>query len=175
MKRYITVVSALSLSGCLAVNLPQRDVYNIEAEFVASDAEFILDEGTANINGQAFLTTRGGDVRTCAGAEAQLFPATDYAKERIDVLYRGTGFNNFMDPIFVPDESEYHRLMRNTLCRADGTFSFNNVSAGHYFIYATVTWEVPTGGYGLRTSGGNVLKEVIVQEGETVEVIINGR
>jgi len=74
MSRFVfrPLMAAVALVGCHAT--PPAQPISIDVPF--SDAEFASWAGTgnANIGGQAFLKTLGGDVKTCAGQDVSLIP-----------------------------------------------------------------------------------------------------
>ena len=122
--------------------------------------------GTATVRGQAFLKTRGGDVKTAAGNQVLLNPVTSYSLEWYEKSYLpNRGIEN-ADPrlaAYVPTQ----------IADGSGRFVFKNVPAGEYFVTTDVTWEAPTGYQGaLRTQGGVVSKRIKVSAGEEVEVIV---
>lgn len=90
--------------------------------------------GPANLHGQAFLKTVGGDVKTCAGARVLLLPATPYVDELLTKTKAGISVQ--VDP----------RLMsysRSTICDAQGSFSFVGLPAQRWYVLTDVTWGVP--------------------------------
>lgn len=123
--------------------------------------------GTATVRGQAFLKTRGGDVKTAAGNRVLLNPVTSYSLEWYVRAYIQNQRIESPDPriaAYVPIE----------IADGSGRFVFKNVPAGEYFVTTEVTWEAPTG-YGLQTQGGLVSKRIKVNAGEEVEVIVTGQ
>lgn len=66
----------LAAAGCVRP-------YTMQTHFDPSDATWSKQPGTASISGQAFLRTRGGDVKTCAGSKAFLAPSTPYTREAV--------------------------------------------------------------------------------------------
>jgi hypothetical protein len=102
--------------------------YN-EAEFAPWDGK-----GTAMIRGQAFLKTVGGDVKTCAGEDVFLLPATSYVDEFI-ATPNARGHLN-VDPRLTAK-------FRSTICDAQGNFTFASVPAQRWYIDTRVVWGVP--------------------------------
>ena len=75
----ISVLFALILSACATTSDPGFTPLSYsEAEY----APFI-GRGTASLRGQAFLKTKGGDVKKGAGNEIYLMPATDFGRQRV--------------------------------------------------------------------------------------------
>jgi hypothetical protein len=122
-----------------------------------------MGSGTASITGQAFLRTRGGDVKTAAGEQVILNPLTSYSKEWYALSKAGA-------PIAEPDERLKIYYIQQ-VADATGRFTFKNVPAGAYFVTTTIYWEAP--GAGLQ--GGRVADLVTLTEGQTLEIILSER
>jgi hypothetical protein len=134
--------------------------YQMQLSFNPSDAEPYLRQGTATITGQAFLTTRGGDVKLAAGREIALYPATPYFAERY--LQWGKGIS--IEPP-IPPEAE--RFIRKTQVDANGNFEFNNLPPGDYFLFVNIVWLA-----GNSYTGGVVKEKVTIGEGESKRVLV---
>jgi hypothetical protein len=78
----------------------------IQRTTVFSNDEYLpyTKPGKAVITGQAFATTKGGDVRYAAGREISLHPATSYATEYFDVQVVRGAFMSEPDPRFFKFE-----------------------------------------------------------------------
>ena len=120
--------------------------------------------GTSTVNGQAFLKTRGGEVRFGAGDKVQLIPVTAYTTEfRERVTVRGERIG--------PINPEFEKYRRITIADGNGNFEFKNLPAGNYYATCYITWEIP-GQYGLERTGGVAYGTVKVGIGETSKVIV---
>src|SRR5262245_40298090 len=75
--------------------------------------------GSAVVSGQAFLKTRGGDVKTAAGEEVYLNPVTSYSEQWYEVAYTGGRALTEADP-------SYSDYVQTTIADGDGRFSFSN-------------------------------------------------
>lgn len=134
---------------------------------VADTTEYraFLQSGSGELRGQAFLTTRGGDVKLAAGRLVTLDPATAYAREWFRRF--GADAERFdavpPDPVFV-------RARKTTTANAEGRFRFSGLAPGDYIVRTIVTWEA--GGYA-GAQGGVVAALVSVKEGQTDEVVLN--
>lgn len=122
--------------------------------------------GNATVRGQAFLTTKGGDVKVAAGKRVLLNPVTLYSLEWYEMSYVPSRRMEEADPKLDP-------YIRTEIADGSGRFAFKNVPAGEYFITTTITWEVPTG-YpgGVQVEGGVVAKRIKVNAGEQVEAVV---
>jgi hypothetical protein len=164
MKRIIlTAVLAATLVGCGTYTpLPPmaRPAFP-EAEYAA-----LSKIGSATVTGQAFLKTRGGDVKTGAGNTVYITPATSYST----FSYNQRDSYQSIEPA-DPRLAEY---TRETIADGSGRFTFKNLPDGDYFLKARVTWEVPSGGkYSyMQTQGGDLWKRVTVRNGESADVIV---
>lgn len=110
------------------------DPGKVETPFRDSDLQPYLGKGTANLRGQAFLKTVGGDVRTCAGSRVLLIPGNAYgdemiAKERANLTAK-------------PDR-KFMAQIRDTICDAQGNFTFSSVPSARWYVSTAVTWGIP--------------------------------
>lgn len=168
MKPFATVALALVLSGCAAVGGPAP----IKSPFDAGETAARLRPGPNTVTGSAMLRQVGGTVVTCAGIPVYLYPATDYAKERMYVLYGDGRYRSIYSPTpqFEPNPPEFTNLTRQTICNPQGFFKFDNLADGEYIVNTTVTWGTPP--YGVRT-GGHLVGTAIVRGGQTVELTLS--
>lgn len=151
-----------------ATRIPTLSVYDPE------EGAFIHRTGANEVRGQAFLRQRGGDVVTCASETVWLIPVTTYASERIHNIYgttsapaRSINQVDDADPRYLQDQ-------QNTVCDAQGNFSFESVADGSYFVVTAVAWESASGyGGSLVRQGGPVMHPVSVRGGEVVRIIIS--
>jgi len=161
----ILVITALIfLSGCVPM---QPKVSPIDRpEFPIDEYKNLPKEGTGIVEGQAFLKTRGGDVKTAAGNYIQLNPVTSYS----DFWYE----NNYVKHLPLKKvDSRINDYLIKKLGDASGRFKFKNVPPGDYYVGADITWEAATGYNGaLQKQGGFVAKRITVKNGQTTEVII---
>lgn len=169
MKKLIIGLSiSIIFTGC-AVKKPQP--YLLESEFDQKQAAKLLYPGKGEIKGQAFLKRNDGIVVTCAGSAVYLFPATDYASERIKVLYGSDngGIRSFYAPnyAFSGDNGSYQLMIKTTTCDAQGNFKFDFLSDGSFYIQTVVAW----GGVG-SPQGGVLAKKVTVSGGTPQDAIL---
>lgn len=160
--RSLTVSLVLFLVGCATagpppVPRPLRGPAD-PSEYTAFDGD-----GSLELRGQAFLTTRGGEVRVGAGRQVTLDPATTYSREWF--LRFGGDLDEFGA---LPADPTFGAARRTTTADAEGRFTFSRLVPGTYLLRTTVTWEV-----GGALQGGVVARVVRIAEGETEEVILN--
>jgi hypothetical protein len=124
-------------------------------------------QGTSSVYGQAFLKTRGGDVKYGAGNEVLLLPATSYAKEFWDITMKtGRRLKPEMD-------DDFRKYIKETTADGEGRFKFESLPTGDYYVVSYIEWEVP-GAKGPQKTGGWVGAKVTVKEGEKAEPILKG-
>jgi hypothetical protein len=134
--------------------------------FPAAEYAKLQKTGTAVVRGQAFLKTRGGDVKTAAGNEVLLNPVTSYSDEWYAAYF--VKKQQLVDP-----DPRLFDYVRKQLADGDGRFVFREVPAGEYYLTATVSWEAPVGYNGhLRPQGGVISKRISVKEGESAEIVL---
>lgn len=161
--RLTTVVfclaAAVMLAGCAVSPKPRLSTFNPE------DYEPYVRSGTGRIVGQAFLVTRGGDVKLGAGRQVILNPVTPYSTEHYERhVLKG-------EPLEQPDP-RVSQYSRETIADGEGRFRFDNLPAGEYYVLCWITWEVATGRYSTYQTGGIAHAKVTVREGETAEVVV---
>lgn len=149
------------LTSCATMIPPQRRMAFPEHEYLS-----LARSGTAIVKGQAFLKTRGGDVKVAAGNEIILNPVTSYSNEWYEKAHvQGT--------ILVEPDSRLLNYVLRTVADGNGMFTFKNVPAGQYFVTTSVTWEAATGYQGaLQMQGGTVTKRITVNDSDEIEVIV---
>lgn len=163
-KLLIAALAGLALGGCATG--PTAPTPQARMEFPLYEYEQLAKAGTASVSGQAFLKTRGGDVKTAAGNEVILNPVTSYSMEWYIKAYTQGALLVMPDPRLVD-------YQKRTTADGSGRFSFKGVPPGEYFVTAPVTWEAPTGYRGaLQLQGGFVTKRLVVKDGESYDVII---
>jgi len=166
LKRFTLAMTIASLlMGCAAQTVV------VQAPFDADQAAALVKPGVDIVSGSALIRQNGGGVVTCAGLPILLVPKTAYASERIKAIYGNThrGHNSAYRAIqFEPDIPSYGRLQRETLCDAQGNFSFNDVADGSFYVIANITWSV-----GGSIQGGGLMQTVTVSGGASQEVVLS--
>lgn len=122
--------------------------------------------GSGKIEGQAFLRTRGGDVKLSAGSPVVLDPVTKYSAEWFS-MHSGN-LQLFNQTALEAPARLFRNARRMSIADAEGRFEFTSLAPGAYFVHTRVTWEVATAG----TQGGVVGTLVTVRDAETVRVIV---
>jgi len=168
MKSYM-IAAAVSVTGCTTV--PATEV-PISAPFNKSDVVWFDGTGAGTLKGSAFLRTNGGAVKTCAGYDVQLLPYSPYAAERMRFIYGSDTSGNLFGPRrawkFTPDEPEFYKALRKTVCDANGEFEFDNLPNGDYFVIAKVTWDIGN----VYDESGTMMEKVSIANGATEKVTL---
>ncbi len=160
MKLFIFILATL-LSGCATYQQPVSRMPFPEQEY-----QSLQRSGNATIRGQAFLKTRGGDVKTAAGNEVFLNPVTSYSIEWYEKAFLGR-----MN--LEPNDSRLDRYIKTQTADGSGRFTFKNVPPGDYFVTSVIQWEVPTGYQGaLEKTGGSVTKRITVNNDDDLDIVI---
>jgi hypothetical protein len=116
--------------------------------------------GPATLQGQAFLKTVGGDVKTCAGAKVTLIPATDYDRELTHAERTG-----HRDVTNLP--AAWGHYVKVTTCDAQGNFEFDGLAPRAWIVETVVHWGIPTGSmlFPVDVQGGTLNQEVSLRPG----------
>lgn len=173
--RNIILIFAILVSGCSSTPVKYMVAKEPRVPWPVEEYAKIDDWSGANIvKGQAFLKTRGGDVKVAAGNEVYLNPVTSYSTQFVDaIIYKKHG----VGVVLVPEtpDPRIHDYVKTTVADSDGRFTFHDVKSGDYYLYSTVTWEAPVGYQGaLSMQGGWVLQKVTVSENSRNNFILNG-
>ncbi len=107
--------------------------YQRKATFNESEYLPFTKPGKAVITGQAFTTTRSGEVRYAAGRSVYLYPATTYGMEYFDIQVVQGLFMSAPDTRFLQFE-------KKTVSDATGNFEFKNLPVGKYYVVTNTSW-----------------------------------
>lgn len=168
MKAKLIILSGLLLAGC---QTPTSPTFSTVPRLPWPEAEYARLEkaGRNEVSGQAFLKTRGGDVKTCAGEKVTLSPVTTHSTQFFDIVVMGR-HERFQELGGTADPRIFEYL-KQTTADASGRFRLYDVPPGEYYLYTVVTWEAPTG-TGLQRQGGWVGMRVTVKDGERNEFVL---
>lgn len=169
MRSWIAVGLAIAISGCAYTAPRPTPTYQRMRSFDEAEYGPYAGKGTASISGQAFLKTRGGEVKYAAGEVVFMNPVTTYSKEWWTIaIQRGL-------PMSQAD-ARVDAYARETTADGEGRFKFEGLQPGDYYVACSVSWEYVAGftaGYARRrTTGGMVGARVSVTSGEHRNVIL---
>lgn len=172
MRLMLSLALVATAAGCSTASPPAT----VGVAFSPAEVAWFNQSGGNTIKGSAVLRTVAGDVKTCAGLNANLIPNSTYARarmlamygnERAGLLRASSGFKwRETDPV-------YTAMSRTTVCDPLGNFTFKDVPDGDYFITAQVQWGVP-GPYFTSWQGGYLMLRMPIAAGETKEVVLTG-
>ena len=171
MNRLIVLFLAVVLSACAA----PRPEFQLKSSFDKKQAVKVINAlGSGRISGKAYLSKPDGTRATCAGSEVILIPATNYAAERMQALYKSkrAGFNATRKFNFVPDESDFHDLIVRSKCDANGEFFFDRLGGGAFYVVTIVRWAESTFG---KRHGGSLMQRVVLKKGQKKKVVMTVR
>jgi hypothetical protein len=170
MKKLVVIgLSVLALAGC-------RGPATLEpmTDFDANAASIINKKGSGTVSGQAFLKQAGGGVVTCAGNEVALIPATDYATQRLRMIFGSSDYgykDQFTQDVTKAKNGSYYEMRRYAVCDAQGNFVFKEVASGTYYLMTSVLWSVTQ----YRNAGGSLMHKVEVKNGRNSEVLMTDK
>lgn len=160
--RIVLVFLTLSIGGCAT--------YITKSQFQLKELDWYTHpKAVTSINGESFLKTRGGEVKTCAGNRVQLVPVSAYSTERVVALYGNSDsgfFGRYHRQIDDPVPSYTNNIL-TAVCDSKGEFSFDNVPIGEYYLTTLVSWE--SSDYVFE--GGALMKKVQVNEKTAHQII----
>lgn len=179
------MLSTLVFSACTSTPEPVKPktvILRTPFDIEATKARLVPGKNT--ITGSAFLRLTNGNVKMASGSEVILFPATDFADERMSYIY-GNTWRGYLPAYetsvkFDNNPQEYYSLQKYTIADAYGTFKFVNLADGEYYILTKITWSVYDPSHrnaqgniqSSYTEGGEVMLKVAVSGGETKEVVL---
>ena len=129
---------------------------------------------TGVIKGQAFLKTRGGDVRTCAGEDVFIgLNGNQWIKDMISarLVYemhkdKRENTSEDLEKISKLISQIKEKNIQKTTCDANGNFSFN-MPYGTYRVITVVSWDV------LGRMQGGVVSDMIEVKDKEQSIILN--
>ena len=160
------VVSALFITGCVAKPIPK-----LTNQFNEQDFAPYAKKGTASIIGQAFLKTRGGEVRYGAGDTIFLFPSTPYTREMQHFTHHEITNRVTIENV----DKRWRDYIKKITADGSGNFEFSDIPAGEYFLECALFWEVPKSCYGcagLEETGDVLRKQIKITEGEKLKIML---
>jgi hypothetical protein len=150
-------VFLVGVSGCLG---PVDDRYQRTAVFVEEEYAPYVNPGTASLSGSAFMKTRGGDVKVCAGNNISMQPKSSHSDEWFaHAILRYERM--------TPPDPKVANFVRTTVGDARGDFKFLNVAAGKYYIVCKISWLSRTG-----KGGGTAFAQITIEEGEHLTNVV---
>ena len=159
----------------------------LENTFNAKDYESFSKTGTGSMSGQAFATTRGGQVRYAAGKKVFLMPDTRHSRAYVEAIaeplnthraiarYRSFAHTGFVWAGFsVEGLPQLHfdakSFTRTTTADAEGKFTFEELPEGSYIAVTLISWGT---GSGLFDVTGAYFSSVVdIKNGKKSNIIL---
>ncbi len=159
----LALIAVTSLSACVAPMGAQREVQR--PPFPVAEYQALERKGTATVTGQVIMRTSMGP-RFGAAEEVFLNPVTSYSTYWYTEGYLGNKNLAAGDP--RQDEFIY-----STNADGSGSFQFDNVPAGDYYLSSSVRWSGPGQYIGqIYTYNEWIVDRVRVEPGARVQKIL---
>ena len=152
------------ISGCTTTRAPVV----LTASFDAQAASLINASGRAKVSGQAFVRRNNGKLLRAVGTDMFLIPRTAYADERIAAIY-GDGKRPVAGGRMPDADPRYEQYMRKTVATSGGSFSFDHVADGEYYVIAMI--HLPGEVMFMEFP---IMERVSVQGGRSVRLVMRG-
>src|SRR5262245_61130458 len=132
-----------AVAGCTQLGMaPQQSA--LSTPMTSSEVEWSRKSGSNTVNGTASIKS-GGELHPCAGQSANLIPDSPYARARMAAIFgsteKGMRAASLQPVKFERDDQIYVGSLRNTRCDASGSFSFQRVPDGIWFVTSSVKWQ----------------------------------
>jgi hypothetical protein len=175
MKKLSSLVSSVFILFLSPFAFSQEPI-QLENTFNLDDVKWVKTAGNSSIHGNAFIKLNNNESKGCAGFGVELLPVAKYSNERIFKIYGNNDHGKILIedniPKFTPDAKGYHDMVIKTKCNSNNEFSFNNISAGEYYVIGFIIWDKNENGKTVKT-GGAVMKKVKVAPKENIEALLN--
>jgi hypothetical protein len=163
MKKALAVAAAVAVTACSSTPKPSPQDARITFDPDAHISYF--PAGTGEIRGRAFLGDRDDDAGTCADGKVIATPATRFFRQLIELAAMGQ-----MPLIGEAVGADYVRVVRLSVCDADGNFSIKGLPPGDWFVTATAYRTVDK-----HVLGGLLAYKVRLHDKETVQIVMTDR
>lgn len=157
----------------IATPLVASEPVPLKSRFDPAAVQWVTQPGDSQVTGTAFLVLADGTRKSCAGFKVELLPVADYSNERIGLTYGNNRSGQILleqnPPAFTPDDPAYHELLLESQCDAHGSFVFERVPAGEYYVMVFVIWNDAVGD-GNQRQGGAVMERIRVPSGARMNI-----
>lgn len=165
-KYFFAFVLCLCIQITVSQNKSEQPPIKIKHKFDTDAIAWFKTKGYGVIKGTAKFKSKSGEIRYGDELWVELLPSCLYTKERLQGIYNNTNegvvYIGSGIPKFTPDPKEFHDT-KKAMCNKKGTFEYNNLPAGEYYVIAFMMWD---------KTGGGLMKRVLLAEGElkTIEM-----
>jgi hypothetical protein len=122
------------------------------------------------IKGAAFLRTRGGQTRSCAGSPVRLFPRGPSTIAFVRQAY-GSETGGFARRT-TWEPQPFDPAVTVQACDAQGGFAFDRLPDGEYYVAAVVSIESPAAGGGYMVQEGGTIVSLVSVAGGAVKPVV---
>lgn len=164
MKQAIQLSTVLAIAGLSACIGSRANPYKRVAVYDEAEYAPYATPGTGSISGQAFVKTRGGDVKYGAGNIVYLNPVTSYSTEWFEHAV-------LQEQVATAADERARKYCKEVRADGEGRFEFESLPAGEYYLACTIAWEV-AGPYGLTPTGGVAHAKVQVAAGQHLKSVV---
>lgn len=169
--KFVLSAATLALAGCAAMAPRQIDLVS---KFDPNEVAWATGKGSGKIVGSGVIQTVGGIPRNCAGNKVGAIPVSTYSTERLQAIY-GNSSKAYWPAAGqkwnIPRDAQYEASFREAICDAQGTFEFDDLPAGSYFLTTSVVWS--TGQQYASPQGGFLMLKVLVEDGKSKKVVLS--
>ena len=168
----VVAVAAVLASGCAAPPAAPAPA-QMSVPFNAGDIAWSRAPGTATVEGRAAIPGAGAVTPTCAGGEAQLFPASAYAAQMMRIVFGNDvrGFAPLATARYPANiAADFPTTVRRVGCDAEGRFRFDAVPAGRWYVFSNVVFRGT--GADAAPQGGALMQRLEVAEGARANVLL---
>ena len=156
---------ALAVAGCAQLATPETA---LSTPISPSEVDWARGSGANTVSGVALIDANGRRY-TCTGQSANLIPDTAYARARMTAIFGNTNKGMRAASLgavkFERDDALYVSSLRTTRCDASGSFDFQRVPDGIWYVTSSVKWEGVS-----KVEGGSMMQRVNVRGGRQVMV-----
>jgi len=144
---------------------PARERAERNRPFISLEYDDYRVNGTGTVNGQAFLRTRGGEVKFGAGSVVHVVPVTSYSFEWYNREILG-------DEVLAERDARAEYFHWTVRADGFGEFLLEDLPPGEYFLACEVVWDVrgPSGRF--HQAGGWAHARIKVREGRTTRAVL---
>ena len=163
----LALAAAWTMVGCTQFS-PQQSA--LTTPIGASEVEWSRRPGNNTVSGSAIMNA-GGVSHSCAGQSANLIPDSEYARARMAAIFgnatKGMRAASLGPVKFERDDPLYVSTLRTTRCDSSGSFSFQRIPDGVWYVTTSVKWQ---GAGASQAEGGSMMQRVDVHGGRLVKV-----
>lgn len=156
----------IAMAGLFLMTSSGCSKYHMSSKFDEKSVSTLLssDAPKATVTGQAFMKTRGGDVKYGAGNQVSMTPFSDHGLEFV----RNRTMNDY--PKIVGLHPRFFEYVKTTRADGEGNFAFRDVPEGEYLFFTTIKWTYYNGQFDLP-AGGTPWARIVVTK-DTPKVIL---